>query len=259
MKISDKKEFAKARGFLWRVSPALLMIILFSGFVAQRVVYDRYDFPNQIIAPEHYVILAVIIGVMAIATIAFPYRFWIHAAFCLLWGLVRIADGELTTPLLLHFFGYVFLFRMGFFKSHEVLKLSSGMLLLMGAIASQYRLATGVFGSRILHFSLIFLLLFFVTVILRPEIHLIRKSRREPVLRLKASRFTEKDAEILRKILEGKKYEAIALEEGKSIPTFKRYVRRLFDMLQVSDRVSFISKYMNYTIILEDDEETPPL
>ena len=128
---------------------------------------------------------------MTAATVLFPYRFWIHAFFCLTWGLVRIADGELTTPLLLYIFGC--------------------------------RSPTA-------------------------GIETIRKNRRSRILTLNHAKFTENDVEILRKILDGKKYEAIAHEMGKTLPTLKRHISRLFDLLQVSDRVSFVSRYSGFTI-----------
>jgi len=253
MEKKNRGEFLNRRGWLWRIAPALLMMILYVGFVVQTTVYSRHNFSYLIITPERYGILAVFIGVAAAATIVFPYRFWIHAVFCLSWGLVRIADGELTTPLLLYLFGSVFLFRMGFFKSHEVLKMFSGVLLLAAAITSQYRLDHETFTQRILHFLLIFLLLFLVVVVFLPEIKIVRKKRRERVLSLKPGRFTEEDAAVLRKILSWEKYEAIAKDEGISVSTMKRRINRIFDMLQISDRASFLSRYAGHTIILEDE------
>ena len=255
MKKKNKGEFLSRRDWLWRIAPALLMLILFVGFIVQTTVYNRHDFSYLIITPERYGILAVFIGVTAAATVAFPYRFWIYAVFCLSWGLVRIADGELTTPLLLYMFGSVFLFRMGFFKSHEVLKVSLGIVLLVAAILSQYRLQMSIFGDRIIHFALIFLLLFLVVIVLQPEIHTIRTRRRVPILNLRPELFAEEDSIILQKVLVGGKYESIAKDLGMPISTMKRHISRMFDLLQVSDRVSFMSRYSGYTIIRGREEE----
>ena len=252
---TKKGEFLSRRGWFWRIAPALLMIILYVGFVVQTTVYARHDFSYLIITQERYFIVIACIAVAAIATIVFPYQFWIHAVFCMTWGLVRIADGELTTPLVLYLFGSLFLFRMGFFKTHEVLKVASGIMLLVAAIISQYRLYPGVFGPRIMHFSLILVLLFLVVVVLQPEIQIIRSNRRARILSLNSERFREEDAEILRRVLAGEKYEAIAKDLARPVSTIKRHIGRMFDALQVSDRVSFLSRYADHTIIVQEKEE----
>ena len=241
--------FLSRKGWLWRITPALLMVILFVGFIVQTTVYNRHDFSYLIITPERHIIVIVFIAVAAAATIAFPYQFWIHATFCMTWGLVRIADGELATPLILYLFGSVFLFRMGFFKRHEIPKMISGSVLLVAAILSQYRLQSGIFGPRMMHFSLILIMMFLVVIVLYPEIKMIRIRRRECILSLDPDRFTKEDADILRRVLAGEKYEAIAKDMKIPISTMKRHISRMFNALQVSDRISFLSRYAEHTIV----------
>jgi len=255
MKGKNKGEFLSRRGWLWRLAPALIMIILYAGFIAQTTIYNRPDFSYMLITPERHIIIIGFIAVATVATIAFPYQFWIHAAFCMIWGLVRIADGELTTPLVLYLFGSIFLFRMGFFKSHEVLKVASGVMLLVAAIISQYRLHSGIFVPRMIYFSLILILLFLVVIVLQPEIKIIRIRRRKRILRLSPERFTEKDAEILRKIRAGEKYEAIAQGEEMSVSTVKRHISKMFDTLHISDHASFMSRYADHTIVRGKEED----
>jgi DNA-binding CsgD family transcriptional regulator len=65
-------------------------------------------------------------------------------------------------------------------------------------------------------------------------------------------RWIGEDAEILRRILAGEKYEAIARDTGQSLSTLKKHVRGIFLKLEVNDRIVFISRYANHRITLEE-------
>jgi DNA-binding NarL/FixJ family response regulator len=64
--------------------------------------------------------------------------------------------------------------------------------------------------------------------------------------------FTATDVEILEKILAGSKYETIAQETDQSLSSLKKHIRKLFQRLQASDRVGFMSKYAKHRIVLDN-------
>jgi DNA-binding CsgD family transcriptional regulator len=73
----------------------------------------------------------------------------------------------------------------------------------------------------------------------------------DAVLRLSPDQFTQRDVELLGKVLDGEKYEAIANEYGIAVSTLKNRVGILFRKLEVQDRVTFLVQYARRTLILD--------
>jgi DNA-binding CsgD family transcriptional regulator len=71
-------------------------------------------------------------------------------------------------------------------------------------------------------------------------------------LRLSPDQFTQRDVELLGKVLDGEKYEAIANEYGIAVSTLKNRIGILFRKLDVQDRVMFLVQYAHRTLILDN-------
>jgi len=244
---------------LWRFAPLAISFVLMLDYYMW--VANLSCFQGVLITPERFFIPATITGIIAIITVFFPYQFYIHATFCLSLGLLQIIDGEMANALAVYIFGYVFLYRKGFFKSHKRLKLLAGGMLVAAAILSQARLDHDV-TSRLIQLASIPVIIFLATVILRPELQAIHQAtqdkRRDKTLTLRHELFTEKDVAILKKILAGHKYEAIAKEEGMVLSTFKKHTRRLFGILRVNDRITFMALYANHQIVSNKGGDAQP-
>lgn len=236
---------------IWRFAPLATAFIWLVDYIFRIYTYGIPSYQYMIITPESFFIPVILVGVMVILTIFFPYQFYIHGILCLLLGLIRLIDGGLTNALLIHLFGYIFLYRQGFFKTHGCIKLSIGGIIIIAAIASQARFEDVVLLPRLVHFIGSILIIAVTIILLKPEIQIIKKKKRKMVLTLPADLVTEKDAEILIKILAGEKYEAIANDEDLSLSTLKKNVRRLFNILRVNDRINFISLYANHEVVIE--------
>ena len=250
-----KKDNTAIKTIFWRFIP---VIVCFIWVIDYFVISYILKTPSQQIThlPVNIVVTIILSIALISSVIFFPYQFYVHAAFCWLWGLYRFSYSGTTIALLMHLLGYVFLYRQGFFNSKKILKTSIGVLVLILAIAVQSRF--GYFymlqlSLRLIDFSLIILACYFV---LKPEFSAIKKQKLEMLLRLPQSKFNLKDSEILTKILAGQKYEVIAREENETLVTFKRHIHRLFNALKVNDRITFLSLYANHKIILENDMET---
>jgi DNA-binding CsgD family transcriptional regulator len=153
-------------------------------------------------------------------------------------------------------FGYIFLYRQGFFNKNKKKKLLIGGLIIIIAIASQLRITGVDLLSRIFHFVGFMTVILLTFVILRPEIQVIRKKRRSKILVLPPD-FKEKDAIILRKILIGTKYEVIANEEKLSLSTLKKQIRRMFYKLEVGGRYDFLLRYVDHKVVLTKNNTEP--
>jgi DNA-binding CsgD family transcriptional regulator len=199
----------------------------------------------------------VVLPLILILLLVFPYQFYIHAAFFWTFGLIRLFDGGGISALLVHLISYIFLYRQGFFSTRALPKLVIGGIVLFLVFASQLRLGYVVFARNINYYVNVLAILVVAALLLLPEIKNLRNAKKDFTLRLASDFFTEKDVEILNKIKDGDKYDSIAIDIEMPVSTLKKHIRSLFERLQVSDRVRFVSLYSNYKIILENTNRQP--
>ncbi|GHV89413.1 hypothetical protein AGMMS50267_17730 [Spirochaetia bacterium] len=164
--------------------------------------------------------------------------------------MARLIDGGVTNALLIHFLSYIFLYRQGFFNTHHRIKLIIGGCLLAAAIASQIRFGYIILSQQLIRLFEMGFVVFVTAVFLRPQIRQIVDA--EQILHLPLDLYGEEDAAILRKIIAGEKYETIARETGRSVSAVKNHIHGVFQRLQVTDRVSFLSHYATHRIVREE-------
>jgi DNA-binding NarL/FixJ family response regulator len=117
--------------------------------------------------------------------------------------------------------------------------------MLIAAILSQMRYGLETLVDNLLLYAILVLSLALAMILFRPELN---KVRQITTLTLNPAQFTERDAEILRKILGGQKYEAIAREHGVAEVTLKKLIKRLYNRIGVEDRTNFLARYANFSI-----------
>ena len=78
------------------------------------------------------------------------------------------------------------------------------------------------------------------------------------ILPLNPKIFNAEDAEILKRILAGEKYESIAKHLGIKVNTLKKRIGKLYKNLAVGDKTIFMANFANHQIILEDLNNTVP-
>jgi len=213
------------------------------------------DFQSLFMGSKLFYVPMALLTILASLAVLFPYKLYIHASFCFLWGLFRIMDGELTEALFLCLFGCLFLYRNGFFRSKKRIKLIAIVAAIVTVAVLQAILLNPGKIIRLFSLAEFCIIACFSVVILRPELKAIEMEKRKRRLILEVGKFNEKDRRILQKILDGEKYDAIANEEKMAISTFKKYVHRLFLALGVSGRVDFVALHANHEVCLEEPDD----
>ncbi|MCL2557442.1 MAG: hypothetical protein FWE09_03095 [Treponema sp.] len=247
-----KRVFCKATVF--RLAPFLLALALLAEHYLPFLLWGAGDFRSLLIGQRLFYAPAAALAILATLTIFFPYKLSIHAAFCLLWGFLRIADGEFTGALAMCLLGCLLLYKHGFFRSKGRLKLAALATAFAAAFVSQARLADAGMLLRLFELAELGIIACLFVILLEPEIRAIRKERRKRRLALKANMFDEKDRRILQKVLAGAKYDAIAIEEKMSTSALKKSLRRIFLELGVGGRAEFVALHTNHEIYMEEEE-----
>jgi len=241
---------------IWRLGLLIVAAIWLAAYLFTFYPIGTYASEYVIIDPVRFYIPIILIGIMLLCMIFFPYKFQLHGAFCWFFGLLLLIDGGLIVSLSIHLFGYAFLYRHGFFNTNKKIKLFVGGLIIAAAIASQARIPAIDILARLFYFAAFFSILISAIVIMQPEIQLIRKKRREKILVL-PSNFTESDAEVLRKILANIKYEVLAKEKNMSLSKFKRYTKQMYNSIKLNDHMDFMIRYKDHKIIIEEIDPPP--
>jgi DNA-binding CsgD family transcriptional regulator len=244
---------------LWRLSATLFCLLMVSSVFIRLFVLGTEIPIKDIMSVPVFIILLTGALLATVLLIIFPFQFYIYAVFCCLWGLLRIMDGGSVAGLCGYLLGCAFAARQGFFKVHQKIKIGIVFLVLCVAIATQYRYGLALLARNLL-LCFEFSLLAAVSLLLAwPQIQKLRATQKESVLKLPTSEFKPRDVTILQRILEGKKYDAVANECAISVHTLKHEVRALFQKLKISDRTTFLSTYAGHTILLQGVDATPPV
>jgi hypothetical protein len=164
--------------------------------------------------------------------------------------------------------GLTFAFKQGFFKTSPWLKTALAVLVLLAALASQIQY--GIVHITETFFGLLELLLIagLAGMLFMREIKTLKEAGRQngkfpynpafsvtgSELRLSRNAFTGRDIQILQKILNGDKYEAVASEFGIGLSTLKKRLTFLFSLLEISDKAHFLEQFENHTILFDDLE-----
>ena len=130
-----------------------------------------------------------------------------------------------------------------------------GILSLLAAIVSQIRFGWPVFVENTAEAIGFAFIISIMVLFVSKEWFFMHEQHKEMILYLSPEIFTDKDVQILEKILSGEKYDTIARETGLALSTLKKHIQKLFIKLQVSCRTSFMSLYANHRIILKNQDK----
>jgi DNA-binding CsgD family transcriptional regulator len=181
-----------------------------------------------------------------------PMNFRIYAALCFLYGALGLLTNENITAFVLYLLSCLFLYRDGFLRKRTKIKAVTVILIFIGCFCVQiFR-----FGFRqfLVNFLMVVAVLFICLLgffLFFPEIKGVMENRKRSVLSLSAEQFSERDILILRQILTGEKYDAIAAEHGIALSTLKNNLAGLYKKLGVNDRTAFLLAYANHEIVFD--------
>jgi DNA-binding CsgD family transcriptional regulator len=147
----------------------------------------------------------------------------------------------------MYLLGGAFALKQGFFRIYRRLKTTIAVILLLIVLSAQLRYGFAMFLQTLLTYIMLALIITLALLLFLPEIKKLQEEQ-AAVLSLPAALFSERDVKLLKRVLSGAKYDAIAREEGIALVTFKKYIHNLFYRIGVSDRTHFLSRYSNHTI-----------
>ena len=166
---------------------------------------------------------------------------------------------ELDNPMgiCMFFLGITVLYVRGFFLTEKKKKVTALCLLYIVMILSGIHFGFTVFLDSLINkiaYTLVLSIIFFLLVACNYKIESsVDKSTK--ILNLSIyPELVQNDVSLLQKVLENKQYKVIALETSKAEGTVRNRLNKIYDVLGVMDRMGFISTYMGYEIVFEENE-----
>lgn len=166
---------------------------------------------------------------------------------------------ELDNPMgiCMFFLGITVLYVRGFFLTEKKKKGTALGLLYIIIICSGIRFGLAEFLDSLfnkLGYTLVLSIIFFLLVACNYKIEsAINKSTKKLTLS-DYPEFVQNDVPLLQKVLENKQYKVIASEVSRAEGTVRNRLNKIYDVLGVMDRMGFISTYMGYEIVFEEEE-----
>ena len=143
----------------------------------------------------------------------------------------------------------------GFFIRKKALKISLFVLSYLLALLTEIRFSFALFFETFMMNLGAFFVLIVYALMVQKQFELLKNQSISQILDLtKYEELSEQDKEIIRHIKEGQKYDWIAGYLKISTPTLKRYVKRIFEIIDVIDLIDFHAKYSATTIIYTKEE-----
>ncbi len=179
-----------------------------------------------------------------------PHRFELMAVvsfFYFALNMLVSSVNENPMGLLMYFLTFSFLMARGFFRKNRKLKIGCLLGVFLILFLSQLRFGIKFFIESLIGFAgytLVYVLgfFFFYQTISKYQ-------ENEKVLDLSVyPELTDRDKEWLELIMQETKYEVIANQYNMSFGSVRNRFRKIFKILQVSDRIGFMATYGGYTI-----------
>jgi DNA-binding CsgD family transcriptional regulator len=198
-----------------------------------------------------YFVLYGLSALVLILLVIYPTQLYLYSIDCCFWSLFGLVQGGSAVGCAFFLLGVTLAEKQGFFDKHPIPKAAAAVVVLMAAIFSQARFGTKVVVTTLLDFLLLLLVILVFAIIFRPELTAIFSEHRKRTLRLAKDEFSERDAEVLTRILNGEKYKQIAPDFGLSLDYMYNRCTTLFRKLGVPDRRSFVARYGHWRMVRE--------
>lgn len=253
------------KSFKLFVRVASLAVLGFVIFRLTRVIFFNKDFYIQTencIIPKIVMFLIYTLDAFVLVFLIFvPTQFWLFGAMAIIYSAtVFIDQPQNNMGILIFWVGILVLALTGFFSKKGKIKTISFSTLFILLILSEIRFGIQTFAVSLFSKSLFF---FTVTLILLISFRLSLGKlifTSDKILDLSAfPDLTMRDTEWIELILQETKYETIARKYNLSEGTVKNNFARIFKILNVSDRIHFMSVYGGCKILKENTSQTKVL
>ncbi len=246
--------YSKKVKIIFRIISSIAILILIISNVNKILSFGPKDLINQKIEFFTAILNCVAIVLFSLFII-FPSKLGICSGISLLYGsLILVFEPYNNLGILLFFLAVLILDIRGYNKNKYVFGIISTSIYII-LVLSELRFGFSIFLQcvieKLAYTFILFLLAFFGKVHITDLLNS-RASNKTldiqnyPVLK-------RRDAEWLGKILNGEKYEAIAIESKMNIGSVKNRLMIIFKELGVGDKQGFLNKYSDYTISFGED------
>jgi DNA-binding CsgD family transcriptional regulator len=249
---------------VWRLTAVIICLACLTGFLVRVFVWEPDVHELDLLSGTVLMGFQMGMATLLIALIIFPRELYIHAALCAFWSLTSVIDGGSFVPISLYLLGCLFALKRGFFSVHVKRKTVVVGLVLLAALATQFRYSLTLLITNGLELFVFFLVAGIAESFFHHELQKLRGGQEDVpranvsatlvadtlLLYLKPALFTAQDVAILQKVLDGAKYMSIAHDQNIAISTLKNRVRVLYSKIGVPDRTAFMSRYSRYILKL---------
>lgn len=188
--------------------------------------------------------------------ILYPMKIEIFSVGSFLYGIqILLFEPQNNIGILMYGLSIITLYARGMFNKHRRIKNVIASILFVAFILSELRFGKELFFRCVLekmaYIFLLFLCLFFFQVYTLDVFETNDSNNKLDIQ--KFPELKKRDAEWLVEILNGEKYEALAINYHMSLGSVKNRLKIIFDEIGVGDKQGFLNKYSDYEISYGDN------
>ena len=170
-------------------------------------------------------------------------------------GQILVFEPKNNMGILMFGLSVITLYARGIFNKHKKIRGVISLVIFLCLIISELRFGKDIFFNCLLEKAaysfILFLCLFFLQVYI---FDIFETNSLDQKLDLqKYPELKKRDAEWLVEILNGTKYEALAINYHMSLGSVKNRLKVIFEEIGVGDKLGFLNKYSDYEICYGDD------
>ena len=240
---------------LIRIISLLATIILvmsntqrFLNFELQNLLTEKFEFFTFVINSISIILFLIVI--------LFPAKMGLFSILSFIYGtIILVFEPENNLGILMFWLSIVTLHARGFFNQKKKLKEIITTIIFFGLIISELRFGSDIFFSNILekfaYIFIYFISLFFFQIYVTDKLDILENNKKLDLQ--KYPELKKRDAQWLADILNGEKYEYLAVTYHMSINKIKNRIKVIFDIIGVGDKKGFLNKYSDFQICYGDD------
>ena len=188
--------------------------------------------------------------------IIYPTKLGIISLLAFLYGSqILISEPDNNMGILMFGLSVITLYARGILNKHRKIRAIMIFVIFISLILSELRFGKDIFFNclleKIAYSFVLFLCLFFLQVYIFDIFETNTSNHKLDIQ--KNPELKKRDAEWLVEILNGTKYEAIAINYHMSLGAVKNRLKVIFEEIGVGDKQGFLNKYSDYEICYGDD------
>lgn len=236
--------------FLYRLASVIAIVILILSSIRSIIMGFENGFKKDLLSTLS-IVINIISSLLLIIVIIAPQKIAIFSIVSFFYSfLILIMEPENQMGIFMYFLGITTLCVRGFFTKKNLFKSIFCLIVFLGLVFSELRFGKERFLNSLIqklgYFFVFFVTTFFIHLYL---LNLDKLKKLEKILDLKDyPTLNKRDANWLIEIMEGKKYDFIAIQSNLSLGTVKNRLKYIFEILEVGDKIGFMNKYSEFEI-----------